>query len=45
MRRISVPSQLFLALLALMAATVVLAEVSVVIGYDTRAEGEIDPCG
>ncbi|MBC8365920.1 hypothetical protein H8E52_00775 [bacterium] len=45
MRRFSVPSQLFLALIALMVATAVLAEISVVIGYDTRAEGEIDPCG
>ncbi len=38
-------SSLFITLLALMTASIALAEVSVVIGYDTRAEGEIDPCG
>ncbi len=36
---------LLLALLTILTAGPVLADVSVVIGYETRSVGEIDPCG
>jgi len=39
------PSAVLSILLALAAVSPALAELSVVIGYDTRAIGEIDPCG
>ncbi len=45
MRRNSWSSGALLASLLILVASAALAEVSVVIGYDTRAVGEIDPCG
>ncbi len=45
MRRNLWSSGALFAALLILAATAALAEVSVVIGYDTRAVGEIDPCG
>ncbi len=44
-RFILVSGAILSALLLFAPATSALAELSVVIGYDTRVAGEIDPCG